>query len=318
MAVDKLLRGIATSPKKLHLLQNAPGLRGKAITPISEDGLLQFLQSIALSLNNQHSDDPFYVFDLAVLVRLMDRWTRSLPAVRPFYAVKCNPDPALLGAMAALGSNFDCASRAEIEAVLALGVSPDRIVFANPCKAESHIKFAASVGVNLTTFDSIEEVEKMRPCHPKSALLIRIQPPEEGGARCPLGTKFGALPDEITPLLQAAKDANLAVAGVSFHVGGGATKAGTYSAAIAAAKGAFETAIGLGLPPMNVLNIGGGFSGHCFDGAAAAGVGGRRLAGLSEYGCLHCGGGIQFQWLLYGGDQDIPCLFEFQNGGLLN
>ncbi|KAL0016900.1 hypothetical protein SO802_003969 [Lithocarpus litseifolius] len=86
----------------------------------------------------------------------MDRWTRALPTVQPYYAVKCNPNLSFLGAMAALGSNFDCASQAEIESILSLGVSPDRIIFANPCKAESHIKYAASVGVHLMTFDLLK------------------------------------------------------------------------------------------------------------------------------------------------------------------
>lgn len=250
-----------------HLLEAAAGLNPKSITPISQHGLLQFLQSIAL--NNNNPNEPFYIFDLAIISTLMNHWTRSLPTIRPFYAVKCNPNPALLAAMAALGSNFDCASRAEIDSVLALGVSPDRIVFANPCKPESHIKYAAAVGVNLTTFDSVDEVEKIRRCHPKSALLIRIKPPDDGAARCPLGQKYGALPDEITPLLEAAKSADLAVVGVSFHIGSGAAETGAFSAAIAAARGVFETAVRLGLPPMNVLNVGGGFTaGPQFDKAA--------------------------------------------------
>ncbi|KAA0064856.1 ornithine decarboxylase-like [Cucumis melo var. makuwa] len=267
MAVDQLLPVPANSKKKLHLLQNAPGLNPKTITPISQHGLLHFLQSIVLKT----SDKPFYTFDLAVVATLFDLWSHSLPTVRPFYAVKCNPNPDFLAAMAALGSNFDCASRAEIQSVLALGVSPDRIVFANPCKPESHIEFAATVGVNLTTFDSVDEIQKIRRCHPKSALLIRIKPSDDGSARCPLGNKYGALPEEIIPLLQAAKSAELAVVGVSFHIGSGATETRAYSAAIAAARGVFETAVRLGLPPMNVLNIGGGFTaGPQFEEAAVA------------------------------------------------
>lgn len=106
--------------------------------------------------------------------------------------------------MAALGTNFDCASQAEIESILSLGVSPDRIIFANPCKAESHIKYAASVGVNLTTFDSIDELKKMQKCHPKCDLIIRIKAPDDSGARYPLDSKFGALHEEVETLLQAA------------------------------------------------------------------------------------------------------------------
>ncbi|KDP36866.1 hypothetical protein JCGZ_08157 [Jatropha curcas] len=201
----------------------------------------------------------------------MDKWTRALPMVRPFYAVKCNPDRALLGTLASLGSNFDCASRAEIESVLSLGVSPERIVYANPCKAESHIQYAASVGVNLTTFDSRDELDKIRKWHPLCGLLIRIKAPDDGGARCPLGPKYGALAEEVKPLLQAAQAAHLKVVGVSFHIGSGATNSRAYRGAVAAAKTVFEAASRLGMPKMNVLNIGGGFTaGLQFDDAAVA------------------------------------------------
>ena len=66
--------------------------------------------------------NDFYVFDPARVVDLHRAWRRALSGVRPCYAVKCNPEPALLSALAALGAGFDCASRREIEAVLALGV----------------------------------------------------------------------------------------------------------------------------------------------------------------------------------------------------
>ncbi|KAJ0025125.1 hypothetical protein Pint_09303 [Pistacia integerrima] len=249
---------MGSSPISLQTVLCAPGVRGRRATAFRKDGLTEFMQSIMFK--KQELKEPFYVLDLGVVVSLFDKWTRSLPTVRPFYAVKCNPEPALLGALAALGANFDCASRAEIEAVLALGVKPDRIVYANPCKPESHIKYAASVGVNLTTFDSRDEIQKIRKWHPKCDLLLRIKAPEDGGARCPLGPKYGALPDEIAPLLQAALAAGLSVTGVSFHIGSGDTHSRAYHGAIAAAKTVFETATGLGVPKMNVLNIGGGFT----------------------------------------------------------
>ena len=42
----------------------------------------------------------------------------------------------------------------EMRDVLALGVSPERIIFANPCKVVSHLKYAASSGVKKMTFDN--------------------------------------------------------------------------------------------------------------------------------------------------------------------
>lgn len=222
-----------------------------------ENSLVQEIISLIMK---QQSEEPFYVLDLCVVANLMHKWKRNLPLVHPFYAVKCNPNRAFLTALAALGSNFDCASRSEIESVLALGVSPDRIIYANPCKSRSHIEYAASVGVNLTTFDSVDELVKIQKLHPECDLLIRIKAPDESGSKWPLGSKFGALPEEVSPLLQAAQSARLKVVGVSFHIGSMSHNSQAYKSAITAAKSVFEEAARLGMPPMNVLNIGGGFT----------------------------------------------------------
>ncbi|XVF42146.1 hypothetical protein PTKIN_Ptkin01aG0336200 [Pterospermum kingtungense] len=243
----------------------------RVATPFSKDELIGFIQSLILNEKQQEIMEPFYVFDLGVVNSLFETWTRNLPMVRPFYAVKCNPNPAFLEAMAALGTGFDCASLAEIETVLSLGVSPNRIVFANTCKPESHIKYAAKVGVNLTTFDSKCELEKIKKWHPKCALLMRIKVPETSGAAIQFGSKFGALPEEIIPLFKAAKAMQLEVVGVSFHIGSRAINFQAFEEAISAAKTTFETAAQLGLPQMHILNIGGGFtSGSRFTEAASA------------------------------------------------
>ena len=65
----------------------------------------------------------------------------SLPRVQPHYAVKCNPNAAILATLAAAGASFDCASQHEMQLVLNMCVSPDRIIFAHPCKVQgSHSK----------------------------------------------------------------------------------------------------------------------------------------------------------------------------------
>ncbi|KAK8589414.1 hypothetical protein V6N13_088262 [Hibiscus sabdariffa] len=239
--------------------------------PLSRDDLIRFIRSI-ISNEQVEQTDSFYVLDFGAIRSLVDTWFHHLPTVQPFYAVKCNPNPAFLGQMAALGTGFDCASLAEIETVLCLGVSPDRIIFANTCKPESHIKYAAKVGVNLTTFDSICELEKIRKWHPKCALLIRIKVPETSStATFKFGSKFGALPEEIVPLLKAAQEAKLRVVGVSFLIGRRALNFQAIQDAIETAKATFETAAQLGLPKFHILDIGGGFSsGPKFTEAASA------------------------------------------------
>ena len=51
------------------------------------------------------------VVDLGQVFELHAGWEEALPAIRPFYAVKCNEDPLLLKTLAALGAGFDCASK---------------------------------------------------------------------------------------------------------------------------------------------------------------------------------------------------------------
>ncbi|KAL7200156.1 hypothetical protein ACSBR2_022289 [Camellia fascicularis] len=246
----------STTNTTLKVTLPASTLKGNEIHNISRDGLMDLIRSI---VQNQETHQPFYILDLGVVERLMHSWNHSFPTVKPFYAVKCNPNSALLEALASLGANFDCASQVEIEIVLALGVSPDHILYANPCKAVSHIKYAASVGVNLTTFDSKSEIEKIKQWHPKCALFLRIKVFKDHTSYRPLVTKFGALPKEFVPLLNEAHMSGLKIVGVSFHVGSGASDFEIYRHTIAAARAVFEVASQLQMPPMYVLNIGGGF-----------------------------------------------------------
>jgi ornithine decarboxylase len=123
--------------------------------------------------------------------RLYRAWGRMMPRVHPCYAVKCNPDEGLLSVLAAMGAGFDCASEAEIAQVMALGVSPDRIVYAHPCKPPKQIRWSATHGVNLTTFDTESELQKMAQFHPTSGLLLRIRA-DDPAARCQLGNKVGS------------------------------------------------------------------------------------------------------------------------------
>ncbi|XP_047051997.1 ornithine decarboxylase-like [Lolium rigidum] len=252
----------------------APGVKGRKVAAFKRDGELKrkdavsgLMRSIIAPGGDARS--AFFVLDLGEVVHLYNAWRRALADVRPYYAVKCNPEPALLGALATLGAGFDCASRREIEAVLALGVKPGLIVYANPSKPEADIKYAAEVGVNLTTYDSEEEVAKVQRWHPGCELILRIKGPDNAEAKIDLGTKYGAHADEVVPLLRAAQRAGLNVAGVSFHVGDSAYRTGAYREAMEAARGVFDAAAALGMPPMRVLDIGGGFkAGPKFDEAA--------------------------------------------------
>jgi len=203
--------------------------------------------------------DAFFVIDLDRIKEKARLWNKCFPKVLPHYAVKSNPNPAILDLMSKeLKLNFDCASQSEIEAVLAVGVDPSRIIFANPCKSLSHIDFARRVGVMRTTFDNEAELYKIKAIHPKAHLVLRIWV-DDKDAQCPLSNKYGAHLEECQHLLEIANELCLDVRGVSFHAGSGASSA-AYLSALADARCVFQLGRDLGFN-MHLLDIGGGFPG---------------------------------------------------------
>ncbi|CAG9860321.1 unnamed protein product [Phyllotreta striolata] len=207
-----------------------------------------------------HQEDAFYVMNIGEIINKYDQWTSKLPRVTPHYAVKCNDSLAVLETLNALGANFDCASKGEINKVLELGVEPERIIFANPAKPSSHVRFAASVGVQTMTFDSENELHKIKNLYPDAKMVIRIRC-DAAEVQCQLGNKFGCDPVAEAPgLLRVARSLDLDVVGVSFHVGSGCREPPVFRRAIAAAKDVFEFAKTLGYE-FSLLDIGGGYPG---------------------------------------------------------
>ena len=204
--------------------------------------------------------DSFYTLDLSVLRRVYDEWTETLPHIKPYYAVKCNPTPAIVDTLAKMGSNFDCASPAEIQLVLDLGVEPERILYANPCKRVQDIAFAKEKKILRTTFDSVCELKKVagvwQDSHPQLLLRIRADDPS---ARCNLGVKYGAEEQDWDVLLFTARTLGLDVIGVSFHVGSFASSPKVFEEAVRTAERAMDLAREHGYDP-RIIDIGGGFS----------------------------------------------------------
>jgi hypothetical protein len=98
---------------------------------------------------NNDSDEPFYLIDLGDIFKLFNNWINLMPNIKPFYAVKCNPNLAIIETLSFLGVSFDCASEKEINTVLEITKDPSRIIFANPCKMISHLKYAKEKNQNL-------------------------------------------------------------------------------------------------------------------------------------------------------------------------
>lgn len=182
-------------------------------------------------------------------------------------AVKCNPDPMVLKLLARLGTGFDCASKAEIDAVLEQGVDPSRIIYAQPCKTKSYIRHAAAKKVQQMTFDNLDELHKIKALYPDAELYLRILT-DDSSSLCQLSLKFGASLSETAHLLQTARDLDLNVVGVSFHVGSGASDPIAFRRAVEDSRFVFDQASALGFQ-MHTLDVGGGFTSDLFESMAA-------------------------------------------------
>ncbi|KAK1142806.1 Ornithine decarboxylase [Aspergillus melleus] len=208
-------------------------------------------------------EDAFYVADMGEVYRQHLRWKMNLGRVKPFYAVKCNPDPEILRLMAQLGNGFDCASKSEIDLALQTGIDPSRIIYAQPCKTKSYLRYAAQKGVKQMTFDNADELYKIKACFPDAELYLRILT-DDSTSLCRLSMKFGASLDVARPLLELAHELELKVVGVSFHVGSGAEDPAAFFKAVQDARLVFDQATEVG-HELHTLDVGGGFTQETFE-----------------------------------------------------
>lgn len=222
----------------------------------------------ASATHEPDSEKAFFVADLSQVYRQHQRWIANLPEIQPFYAVKCNPDPYVIRLLAALGAGFDCASLNEISAVLNVGgIDPSRVIFANPCKAVSFIRNAGKLGVDMMTFDNADELYKVARSNPRAKMVVRILT-DDSKSLCAFGIKFGAPLSTVPSLLAKARELNLDVVGVSFHVGSGCYDPSVYTDAIMRARAVFDMAKEVGYD-FTLLDVGGGFEDVLFEKAAA-------------------------------------------------
>lgn len=169
--------------------------------------------------------------------------------------------------MAKLGNGFDCASKTEIDLALKTGVDPSRIIYAQPCKTRSYIRYAAQKGVKQMTFDNADELYKIKNDFPEAELYLRILT-DDSTSLCRLSMKFGASLDTARPLLDLAKQLELKVVGVSFHVGSGAEDPVAFLKAAQDARWVFDQAAEVGYE-LHTLDVGGGFCDDTFEKFAA-------------------------------------------------
>jgi len=209
-----------------------------------------------------HFEEPVYICNIDDIFEKHKIWIAKLPRVVPFYAVKCNDSEIVLTTLALLGVGFDCASKAEIQKVLNLNLNipSERIIFANPTKPASHIRYAEQHDVKTMTFDTEIELHKIKQLCSSARVVLRIRCDAED-AQCPLGNKYGCDPSTEAPqLIKCAKILGLNLVGISFHVGSGCKDYYSYYKAIKVCRAMFDIASNYGFE-LSLLDIGGGYPG---------------------------------------------------------
>lgn len=209
---------------------------------------------------------PLFVVDHDELRRNYAEFKKRLPRVQAYYAVKANPDPAIVETLYKEGASFDVASMPEFEIVYQYikGLPAkqrqdyiwDKIIYANPIKATETLQQLDKYKP-LVTYDNFEEVRKIAKHAPRAGLALRLRVPNTG-AMVELSSKFGASSGEAVKLIKAAHDVGLVVEGLSFHVGSQTTNFANYVQALNLAAGVYREAADRGFK-MNLIDIGGGF-----------------------------------------------------------
>lgn len=200
---------------------------------------------------------PYLLIDKEVIYEKTSIIGKNICNSTVFYAIKANPDIAIVRLIASLGLNFEIASEGELQIISSLGVAPEKIISSNPVKSLRFIKEAVSYGVNYFAFDSTDEVDKLSLHAPECNVYIRLTVPNEG-SEWPLSKKFGVEPDAAVDLLLYARERGLKPVGITFHVGSQCTNIYNWSMAIDKVSSVWNKVREKGIP-LKVLNIGGGY-----------------------------------------------------------
>ena len=210
-------------------------------------------------------DTPLFVYDCSLIRMRLASLKAALPSgVAVHYAIKANPMPSLVAAIAPLVDGLDVASEGELK--IALGAGAPHISFAGPGKRDRELKAAISAGVTLNLESEGEAARALSIANdlgitPK--LAVRVNPDFDlkgSGMRMGGGAKpFGVDADRAVNLVRLARSAGADWRG--FHIFAGSQALDAVAIAEAQRQtielaGRLADEVGES-PPL--VNLGGGF-----------------------------------------------------------
>jgi ornithine decarboxylase len=199
---------------------------------------------------------PLLIASRTALLRNYEALRGALPGVEFFYAAKANPAEAVLRTLCEAGSSVDVCSYGEMQAALRAGFTPEMMIHTHPCKTEQNLAGCYADGLRWFTLDNAGEIPKLARHAPDASLLVRLAV-ASSSSLINLSAKFGACEADAVPLMLAARDAGLAVRGISFHVGSQCREPEDFRRALLQARRIWNRAHSAGIE-LEVLDIGGG------------------------------------------------------------
>ena len=207
-------------------------------------------------LSSVRPPTPCVVIDLDIVRARFRALTSLFREVSIYYAVKANPAPEIITALADLNCCFDLASPGEMERCRGASVAAVDLSYGNTIKRERDIAAAFAEGIDQFAFDSEPELAKLSRAAPGARVFCRLLV-RNTGAEWPLTHKFGCDQRTAIELLVKARALGLRPVGVSFHVGSQQTDPQQWETPIAHGAGIFHACARQGIV-LSLLNLGGG------------------------------------------------------------
>ncbi|MFZ7215762.1 diaminopimelate decarboxylase [[Pasteurella] aerogenes] len=174
---------------------------------------------------------PLYIYSRATLERHWHAFDDAL-GTHPHlicFAVKSNPNIAILNLMAKLGSGFDIVSQGELERVLAAGGEAGKIVFSGVAKSTQEIARALEVGIRCFNVESVEELERINQVAGEmgkiAPISLRVNPDVDAHTHPYISTglkenKFGVSVEQAREVYRLASQLpHIHVSGMDCHIG---------------------------------------------------------------------------------------------------
>jgi diaminopimelate decarboxylase len=174
---------------------------------------------------------PCYVYSKQALTQAFNDFQAGLTTTDHLicFAVKANPNLAVLNVFAQLGAGFDIVSGGELARVLAAGGNPQKIVFSGVGKTADEMRAALEAGIFCFNVESASELVRLNQVAGEMGKIapvsLRVNPNVDAKTHPYISTglknnKFGvAFEDAIAVYQQAAAMPHIAVHGVDCHIG---------------------------------------------------------------------------------------------------